>query len=218
MPIATETPIYQMYGSDAGQPAHSLYTKGLSPLYDTSVKIIKNEVRCRDDTVPKTVYRYKKALQGRVESMQQSSATPKNKDVGRGLRKIVACSQPYLAVFGTVSSLHLTSFLMIFTLVSLIFSSHRHGKRHPSLNCMRMRICYVKRKLCRSISLGSRPSPFVHICIIYKRMQCTHKRVLHALRYIRMCERGRPGTEATVQLRIYVRTCARARSTSNRKL
>ena len=30
--------------------------------------------------------------------MQQSSATPKNKDVGRGLWKIVACSQPYLAV------------------------------------------------------------------------------------------------------------------------
>ena len=26
-------------------------------------------------------------------SMQQSSATPKNQDVGRGLRKIVACSQ-----------------------------------------------------------------------------------------------------------------------------
>ena len=69
----------------------------------------------------------------RSESMQQSSATLKNKDVGRGLRKIVACSQPYLAVlsciysfwhgvlvstvFGTVSSLHLTSFLMIFTLI-----------------------------------------------------------------------------------------------------
>ena len=33
---------------------------------------------------------------GRVESMQQSSATLKNQDVGIGLRKIVACSQPRL--------------------------------------------------------------------------------------------------------------------------
>ena len=49
---------------------------------------------------------------GRIESMQQSSAaTPKNQDVGRGLRKIVACSQSSQCllvsiVFGTVSSLH----------------------------------------------------------------------------------------------------------------
>ena len=95
----------------------------------------KNQVRCRDDTVPKIVdtrkhckvglrawhraknCRYKKALQGRIESMQQSSATP---SLHLWLRKIVACSQPYLlvsTVFGTVSSLHLTSFLMIFTFV-----------------------------------------------------------------------------------------------------
>ena len=51
--------------------------------------------------------------------MQQSSATPKNQDVGIGLRKIVACSHSssqYLlvpTVFGTVSALHPTSFLMI---------------------------------------------------------------------------------------------------------
>ena len=59
--------------------------------------------------------------------MQQSSATPKNRDVGRGLRKIVACSQSssqYLlvpTVFGTLSSLHPISFLMIFILVLLFF-------------------------------------------------------------------------------------------------
>ena len=41
--------------------------------------------------------------------MQQSSATPKNKDVGRGLWNFFAYSQPYLQyllvsiVFGTVS-------------------------------------------------------------------------------------------------------------------
>ena len=61
--------------------------------------------------------------------MQQSSATPKNQDVGRVLRKIVACSKSssqcllVLTVFGTVSSLHPTSFLMNFILVSLIFSA-----------------------------------------------------------------------------------------------
>ena len=44
--------------------------------------------------------------------MQQSSATPKNHDVGRGLQTIVACSQSssqrllVSIVFGTVSSLH----------------------------------------------------------------------------------------------------------------
>ena len=40
----------------------------------TSVKIIKNEVGCRDDTVPKTVDT--KGTARRIESMQQSSATP----------------------------------------------------------------------------------------------------------------------------------------------
>ena len=56
----------------------------------------------------------------RSESMQQSSATPKNQDIGIGLRKIVACShsssQCFLVptVFGTVSSLHPTPFLMLF--------------------------------------------------------------------------------------------------------
>ena len=62
--------------------------------------------------------------------MQQSSATPQNKDVGIGLRKIVACSHSSSqcllvpTVFGTVSSLHPTSFLMILdTIVSLIFLS-----------------------------------------------------------------------------------------------
>ena len=53
---------------------------------------------------------------------------PKTKDVGRGLRKIVACSHSssqcllVSTVFGTVSSLHPTSFLMIFTLVVLYMS------------------------------------------------------------------------------------------------
>ena len=56
--------------------------------------------------------------------MQQSSATQSLHLSFWGLRKIVACSHSssqcllVSTVFGTVSSLHPTSFLMIFTLVS----------------------------------------------------------------------------------------------------
>ena len=63
-----------------------------------------------------------------IESMQQSSATPKNRDVGRGLRKIVACSQStsqcllVSTVFSTVSSLH-NDFYTCFT----HFSQQRIG-------------------------------------------------------------------------------------------
>ena len=39
MPIATEMRILQMYGSDAGQPPRSLYTKGLSPFCDICMYI-----------------------------------------------------------------------------------------------------------------------------------------------------------------------------------
>ena len=55
--------------------------------YLTRVKIIKNEIGCRDDTMPKTIGRRRHCK----VSMQQSFTTPKSKDVGRGLRKIVAC-------------------------------------------------------------------------------------------------------------------------------
>ena len=63
--------------------------------------------------------------------MQQSSAIPKNQDVGIGLWKIVAYSHSssqcllVSTVFGTVSSLHPTSFLMIFILVSHLDCSTR---------------------------------------------------------------------------------------------
>ena len=63
----------------------------------TSVKIIKNEVGCRDDTVP---------------------------------------SQYLLVstVFGTVSSLHPTSFLVIFILVPLIFSAISIASLHAHMH------------------------------------------------------------------------------------
>ena len=61
----------------------------------------------------------------RSESIQQSSATTSLHLSFWGLRKIVACSHSssqcllVSAVFGTVSSLHPTSFLMIFILVDI---------------------------------------------------------------------------------------------------
>ena len=106
-------------------------------LFITSVKIIKNEVGCRDDTVPKTV---KKALRGGLRACNNLPQPPKTKDVGRGLRKIVACSQSssqcllVSTVFGTVSSLHPTSFLMIFTLVPLIFSAISIASLHAHMH------------------------------------------------------------------------------------
>ena len=63
--------------------------------------------------------------------MQQSSATPSLHLDFWGLRKIVACSQSSSQcllvpiVFGTLSSLHPISFLMIFILVYLCF--HMQG-------------------------------------------------------------------------------------------
>ena len=61
--------------------------------------------------------------------MQQSSATPSLHHGFWGLQKIVACSQTssqcllVSIVFGTVSSLHPISFLMIFTLVAIYMYS-----------------------------------------------------------------------------------------------
>ena len=61
-----------------------------------------SEVGCRDETMPKTI----EGTVRRIESMQQSSATPKNQEVGRWLQKIVACSQPPTShMVGTLKSL-----------------------------------------------------------------------------------------------------------------
>ena len=94
--------------------------------------------------------------------MQQSSATQSLHLSFWGLRKIVACSHSssqcllVSTVFGTVSSLHPTSFLMIFTLVSLIFlsrfsldsSARRDGIARYTYTCsVHVRACVVCRKL-----------------------------------------------------------------------
>ena len=100
--------------------------------------------------------------------MQQSSATPENRDVGRGLRKIVACSpsssQCLLVptVFGTVSSLHPISFLMIFILVLQIFlcrlslcRARRDGTRYPYTHVRtRMRIMHMRARYAIAIARG----------------------------------------------------------------
>ena len=89
---------------------------------ETSVKIIKNEVRCRDDTVPKTVDTRKHCKVGLRACNNLPQPSPYI-FVFRGCGRLLHALNPTLqcflvsTVFGTVSSLHLTSFFMIFTLV-----------------------------------------------------------------------------------------------------
>ena len=97
---------------------------------ETSVKIIKNEIRCRDDTVPKTVgtrSHCKVWLRACNNLPQPPPYILVFWGCGRLLHALNHTLQWLLVptVFGTVSSLHLISFLMIFTLVilQLIMSS-----------------------------------------------------------------------------------------------
>ena len=89
---------------------------------ETSVKIIKNEIRCRDDTVPKTVgtrSHCKVWLRACNNLPQPPPYILVFWGCGRLLHALNHTLQWLLVptVFGTVSSLHLISFLMIFTLV-----------------------------------------------------------------------------------------------------
>ena len=129
----------------------------------TSVKIIKNEVGCRDDTVPKTVGT--RGTARRIESMQQSSATQSLHLWFLGVAEDCCMLSILLAVplvptvFGTVSSLHPTSFLMIFTLVlnvmmwtvlqgaSTVVTSSLVQMSKTALRCwqFQFRVCYVQK-------------------------------------------------------------------------
>ena len=105
--------------------AHAIQTRvslAMEKMSETSVKIIKNEVRCRDDTVPKTVDTRKHCKVG-LRACNNLPQPPPYIFVFRGCGRLLHALNPTLqcflvsTVFGTVSSLHLTSFLMIFTLV-----------------------------------------------------------------------------------------------------
>ena len=89
---------------------------------ETSVKIIKNEIRCRDGTVPKTVgtrSHCKVWLRACNNLPQPPPYILVFWGCGRLLHALNHTLQWLLVptVFGTVPSLHLISFLMIFTLV-----------------------------------------------------------------------------------------------------
>ena len=93
----------------------------LQKMSETSVKIIKNEVRCRDDTVPKTVDTRKHCKVG-LRACNNLPQPPPYIFVFR----IVACSQPYLAVLSCIYGFwhgviptSYYSFLMLFTLVHI---------------------------------------------------------------------------------------------------
>ena len=91
----------------------------MSFLFYTSVKIIKNEIRCRDDTVPKTVDTRKHCKVG-LRACNNLPQPPPYIFVFRGCGRLLHALNPTLqcflvsTVFGTVSSLHLTSFLHLF--------------------------------------------------------------------------------------------------------
>ena len=75
-----------------------------------SVKVIKNKVGCRDDTVPKIV-----GTRRHCEiDMQQSSATPSLRLGFSGLWKVVACSQIDLAVPSCIYNFYLQTTQQIF--------------------------------------------------------------------------------------------------------
>ena len=84
--------------------AHAIQTRvSFAKRSETSVKIIKNEVRCREDTVPKTVDTRKHCKVG-LRACNNLPQPPSLHLCFSGLRKIVACSQPYLAVLSCIYS------------------------------------------------------------------------------------------------------------------
>ena len=106
----------------------------------TCILLYKCKIRCRDDTVPKTVDTRKhcKVWLRACNNLPQPQYCC--------MLSTLPCSAFLYLQF--LAQCHPYIFLlMIFTLVSLKFSSHRHGNRHPSLNCMRMRMWYVQWKL-----------------------------------------------------------------------
>ena len=86
---------------------------------ETSVKIIKNEIRCRDDTVPKTVDTRSHCKVG-LRACNNLPQPPPYISVFWGCRRLLHALNHTLqwllvsTVFGTVSSLHLISFLHLY--------------------------------------------------------------------------------------------------------
>ena len=95
---------------------------------ETSVKIIKNEIRCRDDTVPKTVDTRSHCKVG-LRACNNLPQPPPYILAFWGCGRLLHALNPTLqwllvsTVFGTVSSLH----LMIFTLVGDTTSSNNNA-------------------------------------------------------------------------------------------
>ena len=115
--------LYRALSWLASEPTASWPYLWLKKMSGTSVKIIKNEVGCRDDAMPKTV-ETRKALRGGLRVCNNlPQPHPYILVFGGCGRLLHALNPPCSAflvstVFGMASSLHPTSFLMIFTLVS----------------------------------------------------------------------------------------------------
>ena len=97
--------------------------------------------------------------------MQQASATQSLHLSFWGLRKIVACSHSssqcliVSTVFSTVSSLHPTSFLMIFILVII---QHIHNKHQLSLVLLALHM-YVYICAVRCVGESRETQPHIHV-------------------------------------------------------
>ena len=115
---------------------------------ETSVKIIKNEIRCRDDTMPKTVDT-RSHCKVRLRACNNLPQPPPYISVfwgcGRLLHALNLTLQWLLVstVFGMVSSLHLISFLMIFTLVYCIHCLEISLKFHTFSGVIVLRVRVV---------------------------------------------------------------------------
>ena len=84
-------------------------------------QVIKNEIGCRDDTVPKTIEN-KKALRGGLRACNNLPQPPPYIMVFGGCGKLLHALNPSQCllvsiVFGTVSSLHPISFLHLYIYV-----------------------------------------------------------------------------------------------------
>ena len=123
-------------------------------------KLVKNEVGCRDDTVPKTGDTRRHC---EVELTVFRNPPPYISffgGCGRLLHTVHSTSQCLLVspVFGTVSSLHPTSFLMIFILVhnrnyaNIKYSAKTHQAKLCTLSQLLVHMQYWVRWECCSCS------------------------------------------------------------------
>ena len=134
-----QSPPYILVFGGCGRLLHTLNSIVLvspvfgtvSSLHPTSFLMIFILVRCRDDTVPKTADT-RSHCKVWLKACNNLPQPPKKRDVGRGLQKIVACSQQYLAVASCICSFWhgvIPTYYLIFTLVIMKSTEVQNPRR-----------------------------------------------------------------------------------------